>query len=191
MKQVNINDRWLESRQRRLSRTDFIPLTISQILTNCLEIPLLTVEPRAGSSSRAARDAVHTKEVAAANFLHPGRSPIEGTIRTWVDLVAEPAIVLRREVSNGVRELSDIAALVSRKEGKKFFDALRNAIAAFREFEQDLKAKNQQSADKADRGAEQNLSVMLENERRVTDTPIIPSPTFASSRCSSGWRTLA
>ncbi len=86
---------------------------------------------------------------------------IDGTIRAWVDLVAEPAIALRREVSDGGRKLSDLAALVSRKEGKKFFDAFRKDIAAFREFEQDLKAKNQQSADKADRGAEQNLSVML------------------------------
>jgi len=59
--------------------------------------------------------------------------------------------------------------MVSRKEGKILFDAFRKNIAAFREFEQNLLGKNRQEASKADGDVEQNLEVMDENERRVTD----------------------
>ena len=44
-------------------------------------------------SSRASRDAVHTKEVAAANRLHPGRSPIEWGRASITDQFVQGALM--------------------------------------------------------------------------------------------------
>ena len=94
----------------------------------------------------------------------------EATIQAWVDEVTEPAIALRRQVVSGAKSLADVEALVSRKLGKKFFDAFRGQIAAFSEVEQKLMEERQATAVEAEKGVAANLEVMRKNENWVTHT---------------------
>ena len=91
-------------------------------------------------------------------------------ISDWIEQVTEPAIALRRQVNAGSRPLSDIQALVSRKEGKKFFDAFRAQIAAFGQIEADLMSDRQEAAAGAGSDVRTDLQVMSENEGWVTHT---------------------
>ncbi len=95
---------------------------------------------------------------------------MEATIAEWIEKVTEPAIALRREVSAGTRSLQDIEALISRKEGKKYFDAFRAEIAAFSQVEKKLMAERQETASGAEKKVAANLEVMNQNEEWVTHT---------------------
>jgi len=94
----------------------------------------------------------------------------EATIQSWVNEVTEPAIELRRQVVTGARSLGDVEALVSRKLGKKFFDAFREQIAAFSEVEQKLMEERQATAVTAEKSVASNLEIMQKNESWVTHT---------------------
>ena len=95
---------------------------------------------------------------------------MEATITEWVEKVTEPAIALRRQVSAGARPLQDIEALISRKEGKKYFDAFRAEIDAFSQVERNLMAERQETAVGAGTKVSTDLQVMKENEEWVTHT---------------------
>jgi len=94
----------------------------------------------------------------------------ETTIRNWVDQVTEPAIALRRQVVAGAKTLRDVEDLVSKKRGKKFFDAFRAHIAEFAKIESDLMAQRQSKAAAAEKSVEANLETMQKNEAWVTHT---------------------
>ena len=94
----------------------------------------------------------------------------ETIIRDWVEKVSEPAIALRRAVSTGERRLQDIEALISRQEGKKYFDSFRAQIAAFSQVERNLMAERQETAAGAGKKVSVDLQVMNQNEEWVTHT---------------------
>ncbi|MGS2718829.1 methyl-accepting chemotaxis protein [Eionea flava] len=64
-------------------------------------------------------------------------SEVEQTISEWQDKVTEPNIRFRREVGK-TKSMDDVASLVARAEGKKYFDAFRQQIATFKEREEAL-----------------------------------------------------
>ena len=94
----------------------------------------------------------------------------EATIREWVDKVTEPAIALRQQVNAGERPIQAIQTLVSRKTGKKYFDAFRGQIEAFSEVERTLMAERQATATGAGTKVSADLAVMNQNEEGVTHT---------------------
>ena len=91
-------------------------------------------------------------------------------IQNWIDQVTEPAIALRRQVTEGQKTLSDIDALVSEKKGKKFFDAFREKIKAFSAEETGLMAQRQETAITARKEVKRLLGVMDEAEELMTHT---------------------
>ena len=95
---------------------------------------------------------------------------MEGIIRAWISEVTEPAIALRRQVNGGDKPLADIDALVSRRTGKKYFDAFRELIAAFSKTETDLMAGRRKAAVAAERKAAESLDDMDEGEEWVAHT---------------------
>jgi methyl-accepting chemotaxis protein len=94
----------------------------------------------------------------------------EKTIRQWIDNVTEPAIALRREVAAGKRSLAEVEALVSKKLGKKYFDAFRGQIASFSNAEAALIEERHATAAKAEKAVASNLELMQKNEEWVTHT---------------------
>ena len=94
----------------------------------------------------------------------------EATIREWVDKVTEPAIALRQQVNAGERPIQAIQTLVSRKTGKKYFDAFRGQIEAFSEVERTLMAERQATATGAGTKVSADLAVMNQNEEGVAHT---------------------
>jgi methyl-accepting chemotaxis protein len=94
----------------------------------------------------------------------------EKTIRDWITKVTEPAIELRQQVNAGERPLQAIQTLVSRKAGKKYFDAFRAQIVEFGDIEQSLIADRQETASVAGKNVSTNLGVMSQNEEWVTHT---------------------
>jgi len=91
-------------------------------------------------------------------------------IAQWVSQVAEPAIVLRRQVNDGARPMEAIDVFVSRQAGKKFFDAFRAEITAFSDAEAALLAERQATADVAAKAVHVDLGTMESNEEWVTHT---------------------
>ena len=94
----------------------------------------------------------------------------EATIGEWMELVAEPAIMLRRRVETGSASLQDVDAYVSRKAGKTYFDGFRTIMTEFSGIEADLIGQRQADADAAEAKAQSLIAVMEENERWVTHT---------------------
>ena len=95
---------------------------------------------------------------------------IGGIIQQWIDEVTEPAIALRREVSSGGASLQDVEAMVSRKAGKKFFDAFRGQIAEFSDIERSLMKERQETTVTAAKAVHDDLETMHTNEGWVTHT---------------------
>ncbi|MGR3717760.1 MAG: CHASE3 domain-containing protein, partial [Thermohalobaculum sp.] len=91
-------------------------------------------------------------------------------IQQWVNEVTEPAIALRRQVNDGVRSMDAVDAYVSRKAGKKFFDAFRAEIAAFSEAEIDLLAERKAATEAAEATMHADLATMKTNEEWVAHT---------------------
>jgi methyl-accepting chemotaxis protein len=94
----------------------------------------------------------------------------EKTIQQWVDNVTEPAIALRREVTAGSRPLREVETLVSKKLGKKYFDAFRKQIATFSDAEAVLIKERHATAAQAEKAVTSNLETMRKNEEWVTHT---------------------
>jgi methyl-accepting chemotaxis protein len=94
----------------------------------------------------------------------------EKLIADWQNNVTEPALSTRRQVRAGSGSLSDIQAMVNRKEGKKYFDAFRAVIAEFGAIEGELLAKRQADAEASSKQVNNNLKVMKDNEGWVTHT---------------------
>ncbi|MDD1783206.1 CHASE3 domain-containing protein [Enterovibrio sp. ZSDZ35] len=70
---------------------------------------------------------------------------IDTVISDWRTDIAEPQIMLRREIGNG-KTMDDIADLVAEAKGKFFFDTFRGQIATFIEREEVLMAERQAKA---------------------------------------------
>jgi len=95
---------------------------------------------------------------------------IGNLVKGWNANVTEPAIAMRRQVASGNGSLSDIEALVNKKEGKKYFDSFRNKIAEFSDVENQLMFERQSTAETTEKLVESNLDLMRRNEDWVTHT---------------------
>lgn len=73
-------------------------------------------------------------------------SEIKETIDEWQRNVTEPTIALRRVIGDA-KTMDDMADLVGRARGKKYFDKFRSQIATFTERESALMAKRQKNAE--------------------------------------------
>ncbi|MGO1117243.1 CHASE3 domain-containing protein [Rhodovibrionaceae bacterium A322] len=90
----------------------------------------------------------------------------EQLMSDWLAKVSLPAIEKRQQGA----ALSEVEALVQKKEGKKFFDTFRGVIAEFISIEADLLVTRQADELAAASAVDQNLKVMHENEAWVTHT---------------------
>ena len=70
---------------------------------------------------------------------------VEKTITEWQEKVTNPAIAFRREVGSN-KTMDDVATLVSKALGKKYFDKFRAQIKEFTDIELDLMVVRQKAA---------------------------------------------
>ncbi|MDM8516780.1 CHASE3 domain-containing protein [Desulfobacterales bacterium HSG16] len=94
----------------------------------------------------------------------------EKLIREWINLIATPAIALRREVNVGTKTMEDADAYISEKKGKRYFDAFREKIAAFNRVEADLIINRGKSVEDAAAGIVTGLKTMNEANKWVNHT---------------------
>nr|CRH04483.1 putative Methyl-accepting chemotaxis protein [Candidatus Magnetococcus massalia] len=95
---------------------------------------------------------------------------VEQLIHDWNEQVVKPALKLRRQVRNGTAGLAQVDSYVSEQKGKKFFDAFRQAIAAFSAIERNLMVKRQTAAKAVKSAITHHLATMQKNEAWVTHT---------------------
>ena len=70
---------------------------------------------------------------------------VEKTINEWQEKVTNPAISFRREVGNN-KTMDDVATLISKALGKKYFDKFRGQIKEFTDIELNLMVVRQKTA---------------------------------------------
>ena len=73
---------------------------------------------------------------------------VEQVLHEWQELVTEPNIALRREISDA-QTMNDMAALVGEARGKVFFDGFRGQIATFADRELALLLQRREEFDAA------------------------------------------
>ncbi|HEU4326654.1 MAG TPA: CHASE3 domain-containing protein [Roseiflexaceae bacterium] len=77
---------------------------------------------------------------------------IEREAQTWRDTIAEPGIVLRRTVNDGVTQLNQVDQYERSRTGKQYFDRIREQIGLFRADESALlEERSRESAQAAQR----------------------------------------
>ncbi len=92
---------------------------------------------------------------------------IRKIVGNWMERVAEPSVVLRREVTSGDKNLAEIGSKVSEKQGKAFFDEFRKQISTFKEVELALMDRRRVQALAAKQSIDDNLKVMSTNQGLV------------------------
>ncbi|MEM8796360.1 MAG: CHASE3 domain-containing protein [Pseudomonadota bacterium] len=91
-------------------------------------------------------------------------------VTQWKELVAETAILMRRDINNGDRPRDDVERFIASKLGKTYFDQFRAILADFTSVEADLIIEREVSTDRADASAQAALKTMDENAKWVTHT---------------------
>lgn len=94
----------------------------------------------------------------------------EQLISNWQKKLIEPAITLRKNVTNGSRQLQDVERFVGRKQGKKYFDAFRKVLAEFSDIESKLLVEREANSKTAQGRIKSQMLVMNENEKMVSHT---------------------
>lgn len=94
---------------------------------------------------------------------------IESTIAEWKTQVAEPTILLRKEIGHG-QTMNDLAKLVGEAKGKTYFDSFRREIDEFTQTEYALLEARNRTAAAAAKEADRSLGVISESMDWVKHT---------------------
>lgn len=92
----------------------------------------------------------------------------EQLIRQWIEESTEPAILLRKQVKAGEKEMAELLALVSEKKGKAYFDAFLEKILDFTSHESDEMYVRGEKTSEAEGKLQESLEVMAKNEAMVS-----------------------
>jgi len=93
----------------------------------------------------------------------------EKILKEWQKKVAEPNISLRREIGDA-ETMNDMARVVGKAEGKKYFDTFRSQIRTFTDREDVLNAERKDNAEKAFEEAEKSTARLVETAEWVDHT---------------------
>ncbi len=93
----------------------------------------------------------------------------ENTLKEWQKKVADENIALRTEIGDA-ETMNDLARIVGKAEGKKYFDALRSKMATFKSREEALITERKKKADKAFEAAKQSTETLMETAEWVNHT---------------------
>jgi len=88
---------------------------------------------------------------------------IEVLIREWQNKVMGEAIGLRREIGNA-ETMNDMAGIVEKGEGKKYFDRFRDILATFADTEENLITERKKEAGKAYEEAKNSIQAITETD---------------------------
>ncbi|MGI9382846.1 MAG: CHASE3 domain-containing protein [Methyloligellaceae bacterium] len=91
---------------------------------------------------------------------------VETVLRAWQKDVTEPQIALRRAIGDA-ETMNDMARLVGKGEGKRYFDKFRDQIASFIKHEQARLAKRQQEFIKSQEELQRNFFNIEETTQLV------------------------
>lgn len=94
----------------------------------------------------------------------------KATIDDWMNKVADPLIIVRKDVELGIKPMTAIINTVNRQKGKVFFDKFRDLIAKLKGAEEALLDERKVAAHEASTIITVNLKTMSENEKWVSHT---------------------
>jgi len=94
---------------------------------------------------------------------------VEKILREWQSQVTEPTIEMRRKIGDA-ETMNDMAHLVSKAEGKVFFDKFRSDIATFIERETKLLTERRSAFSEAEKQVNTNLTLISKTNGLVVHT---------------------
>ncbi len=94
---------------------------------------------------------------------------IGGILTEWRETTAEAAIALREEIGDA-ETMNDMARLVAKAEGERYFKILREKVAALIQQHEQLIGERMAYADTAYRSAQQNMMQLVETGFRMDQT---------------------
>ncbi|MGN7612189.1 CHASE3 domain-containing protein [Magnetococcales bacterium HHB-1] len=95
---------------------------------------------------------------------------MEQKISVWNRDVVKKVIALRKRVNSGVAQRIDVDNVVSRAQGKTYFDAFRKLVADFIAMEEKLMVRRQMEAKNAQKEMNIQVRIMEDSEKWVTHT---------------------
>ncbi len=95
---------------------------------------------------------------------------IDGTHDAWQTNVTDPMITLRRQVTKGQADISDVTTEVGKAKGKVYFDKLRSQVATFIGREEKLMTERQAEVIEVTKAAAKNRALIAKTTEWVAHT---------------------